>query len=194
MTMIVQISACWIIPHFFFFLSTYQMVQADYPFSSCFHFSEQLPIFSTSLKDKVPFYFKMRDNFLFFNQKGECIRTCTSSPQQSILFVFLHGVKWIMCIYLCLAILSLSVFSAASTSAISKPFQCPLPTAPLPSKVLRVESPPPRPLPSSDLSLLTSNYDTRHIIVQTVNLPKAARHFHIRAPTRPHAPPKVSAS
>ena len=39
-------------PNFFFRLSTYQMVQADYPFSSCFHFSEQLPIFSTSLKDK----------------------------------------------------------------------------------------------------------------------------------------------
>ena len=51
MTMIVQISACRIIPHFFFLLSTDQTVQVNYPFSFCFHFSEQLPIFSTSLKD-----------------------------------------------------------------------------------------------------------------------------------------------
>ena len=39
--------------------------------------------------------------------------------------------------------LVLLVFSAASTSVVSKPFHCPLPTAPLPSEVLRVESPPP---------------------------------------------------
>jgi len=64
-------------------------------------------------------------------------------------------------IFLCLALLSLSVFSATSTSMVSKPFQCPFSTAPPPSEVLRVESlppeatpPPPRPLPSSDLSLL----------------------------------------
>ena len=69
------------------FLSTDQTVQADYPFSSCFHFSKQLPIFSTSLKDKVPFYFKMRDNFLFFGQKGERIRTCTST-ELTFLFFF----------------------------------------------------------------------------------------------------------
>ena len=69
MTMIVQISACWIIPHFFFLLSTDQTVQVYHPFSSCFHFSEQLPIFSTSLKDRVPFYFKrVRQVFIFWSK------------------------------------------------------------------------------------------------------------------------------
>ena len=65
MTMIVQISACRIIPHFFFLLSIDQTVQVDYPFSSCFHFNEQLPVFSTSLKDRVPFFKKMRQVFIF---------------------------------------------------------------------------------------------------------------------------------
>ena len=60
--------------------------------------------------------------------------------------------------------LVLSEFFAALTSIISKPFQCPLPTALPPSKVLRVESPlleapppPPKPLLLLDLSPLTSD-------------------------------------
>ena len=74
---------------------------------------------------------------------------------------FLYDIRATALIFLYLAILSLLVFFATSTSVVSKPFQCPLLTALLPSKVFRVESPPPealplppRPLPSSDLSLL----------------------------------------
>ena len=41
-------------------------------------------------------------------------------------------------ILLCLAVLSLLLFSTASTSSVSKPFLCPLLTDPPPSKVLRL--------------------------------------------------------
>ena len=87
MTMIVQISACRIIPHFFFLLSIDQTVQVDYPFSSCFHFNEQLPVFSTSLKDRVPFFKKMRQVFIF-RSKG-----------WTYWDLFFFMARWIMCIY-----------------------------------------------------------------------------------------------
>ena len=67
-----------------------------------------------------------------------------------------HGHKKVSCS------LVLLEFFVALTSIVSKPFQCPLPTALPPSEVLRVESPlleapppPPKPLSLLDLSPLT---------------------------------------
>ena len=91
--------------------------------------------------------------------------------------------------------LVLSIFSAASSSVVNKPFHCSLLTAPPPSEVLKVESPPPeapprppKPLPSSDLSPLTSNYDIRYITVQIFNRSTHSRqkhqHLTIYAPPR----------
>ena len=89
--------------------------------------------------------------------------------------------------------LVLSVFFTGLSSVVSKPFHCPLSIAPLPSKVLRVESlpsealpPPPKPLPSLDLSPLTSNQDIRYITMQIFNRfthsRQKHRHLTIHAP------------
>ena len=95
--------------------------------------------------------------------------------------------------------LVLSVFSAVSTSMVSKPFQCPLLTAPPLLVVLRVESPlqealppPQKPLPSSGLSPLTSDQATRHINVQIFNLSTHRRQEHPGLTI--HAPPCVGQS
>ena len=60
--------------------------------------------------------------------------------------------------------LVLLVFSAASTSVVSKPFRCLPPTTPPLLEVLKIESPPleappspPKPLPSLDLSPMVSD-------------------------------------
>ena len=95
--------------------------------------------------------------------------------------------------------LVLSVFSAASTSVISKPFQCPWVESPSPE----APPPPPKPLPSSDLSPLSSDQDIRNITVYYFNPSTQCRrklpHLIIHAPPRagqsfykiihaPHAP------
>ena len=58
-------------------------------------------------------------------------------------FVFLTWYQSHCSNFLVSCSLILLVFSATSTSVVSKSFHCPLSTAPPPSEVLRVESPPP---------------------------------------------------
>ena len=80
MTMIVQISACWIIPHFFFLLSSFNRPDGSGGLSFLFLFSFQwaTPYFLYILERQSHFILKW-DKFSFFGQKGERIGTCTST-------------------------------------------------------------------------------------------------------------------
>ena len=128
--------------------------------------------------------------------KGTHVYFITDEIQYNLL-VFLTWYQSHCSNFLVPCSLVLSVFSAASSSVVSKPFHCPLLIAPPPSEVLRVESPPPeappslpKPLPSSDLSPLTSNQDIRYITVQIFNCFTHSRQKHRHLTI--HTPVKVS--
>ena len=61
-----------------------------------FSFQQATPCFLYILERLSHFILKW-DKFLFFGQKGERIGTCTST--ELTFFVFLQGIKWIVCIY-----------------------------------------------------------------------------------------------
>ena len=61
-----------------------------------FSFQRATPCFLYILERQSHFILKW-DKFLFFGQKGERIGTCTST--ELTFFVFLQGIRWIMCIY-----------------------------------------------------------------------------------------------
>ena len=130
--------------------------------------------------------------------KGTHIYSITDEIQKN-LSVFLTWYQSHCSNFLVPCSLVLSVFFAASSSVVSKPFHCLLLTAPPPSEVLKVESPlpealppPPKPLPSLDLSPLTSDQDIRYITVQIFNRSthSCQKHRHLTI----HAPPRVGQS
>ena len=95
MTMIVQISACRIIPHFFFLLSTEQRFRWTI-LSLLVFISASNSLFSLHPWKTVPFYFKMKQVFIF-RSKGWTY--WDMHLNRAYFFVFLQGIRWIMCIY-----------------------------------------------------------------------------------------------
>ena len=137
--------------------------------------------------------------------------TCTThstSYIKAVMYILLHvkyntihsiSLTWYQShcskLFLCLAVLSLLVFSTASNSLVSKLFVF-LPIASPLLEVLKVESPPPEalfPPPKtiafSGLSIVISNCDTRNIILWILNWSTQRRwnHPHLTI----HVPPRA---